>query len=120
MAKKYYIGDLHIGHRSMTVKRGFSDEVEMFDCIKTKWNEKGRKNDVVWILGDVVMERRRYIKKLEELNQREKKVLEMRYGLRDGKKRTQKQIARKLGISRSYVSRIEKKAVENLCNKFKH
>lgn len=48
------------------------------------------------------------------LRPREKKVLEMRYGLRGTKEETQKEIARSLGISRSYVSRIEKKAVNKL------
>jgi len=38
----------------------------------------------------------------------------MRYGLLNGFRRTQKEIAKKLGISRSYVSRIEKKAIEKL------
>lgn len=48
------------------------------------------------------------------LRPREKKVLEMRYGLGGRKEETQKEIARALGISRSYVSRIEKKAVGKL------
>ena len=42
----------------------------------------------------------------------------MRYGLGDGKEVPQRKIAKKLGISRSYVSRIEKKAVEKLKESF--
>ena len=49
-----------------------------------------------------------------ELPQRERTVLELRYGLLDGRSRPQYEIAQMLGISRSYVSRIEKKAVERL------
>ena len=50
----------------------------------------------------------------EVLLDREKTILEMRFGL-DGKKpRTQNQIAKMLGISRSYVSRIETKAINKL------
>ncbi|NLY67432.1 MAG: RNA polymerase sporulation sigma factor SigK, partial [Tissierellia bacterium] len=54
-------------------------------------------------------------KKLHEainkvLKDREKKILELRYGLVDGVCMTQREIASMLGISRSYVSRIEKKA----------
>ncbi|MFI3230855.1 MAG: RNA polymerase sporulation sigma factor SigK [bacterium] len=45
---------------------------------------------------------------------REKTIIELRYGLIDGKEFTQRDIADKLGISRSYVSRIEKKAIEKL------
>jgi len=37
--------------------------------------------------------------------------LELRYGLTDGRQHPQHEIARRLGISRSYVSRVEKKAV---------
>ncbi|MCG0276394.1 MAG: RNA polymerase sporulation sigma factor SigK [Thermosediminibacteraceae bacterium] len=48
------------------------------------------------------------------LKGREKKVIELRYGLADGKERTQREIAKLLGISRSYVSRIEKRAIKKL------
>ena len=48
------------------------------------------------------------------LTDREKKVLIMRYGLYQHEPFTQKQISRELGISRSYVSRIEKRALEKL------
>ena len=48
------------------------------------------------------------------LTQRERKVLEMRYGLYQQEPFTQKEIAKRLGISRSYVSRIEKRALEKL------
>jgi RNA polymerase sporulation-specific sigma factor len=48
------------------------------------------------------------------LKGREKTVVELRYGLKDGKELTQKEVAKILGISRSYVSRIEKRAVGKL------
>ena len=51
---------------------------------------------------------------LMRLGAREKKVLELRYGLGDGIRKTQREISRKLGISRSYVSRIEKRAITKL------
>ena len=55
-----------------------------------------------------------YQKMREVLKEREKIIIEMRFGL-DGKKpRTQNQIAKMLGISRSYVSRIETKAINKL------
>jgi alcohol dehydrogenase len=52
--------------------------------------------------------------KMDALSWREREVIEMRYGLFNGFKETQREIARKLGISRSYVSRIEKRAVKKL------
>lgn len=52
------------------------------------------------------------------LRGRERTVIEMRYGLLDGKTYAQQEVADQLGISRSYVSRIEKKAMEQLKNAF--
>lgn len=57
-----------------------------------------------------------YIETLD--NEREKTIIIMRYGLYDTVPLTQKQIAKKLNISRSYVSRIEKKVIEKLRKKF--
>jgi len=51
---------------------------------------------------------------MQALTRREKKVLELRYGLWGGIRRTQREISRALGISRSYVSRIEKRALHKL------
>ena len=52
------------------------------------------------------------------LDDREKKVIEMRYGLGGFEELTQRDIAKKLKISRSYVSRIEKSALEKLRKQF--
>ena len=52
------------------------------------------------------------------LRGRERTVIEMRYGLLDGKAHAQHEVAELLGISRSYVSRIEKKAMERLKEAF--
>ena len=54
----------------------------------------------------------------ESLSERERKIIEMRYGLGDKKPQTQRETAEKCGISRSYVSRIEKKALEKLRARF--
>ena len=56
---------------------------------------------------------------IEEINdEREKMIIVLRYGLYGSTPLTQKQIAKKLDISRSYVSRIEKRVIENLRTKF--
>lgn len=52
------------------------------------------------------------------LKKREQVVLEMRNGLFNGKNKTQREIAQMLGISRSYVSRIEKRAISKLSKEF--
>ena len=52
------------------------------------------------------------------LTEREQYVLRMRYGLFQGKEYTQREIAQELGISRSYISRIEKSAIEKLRKHF--
>ena len=65
------------------------------------------------------MEQKLTIKKMYKklnniLNEKEQIIIKLRYGLIDGKIKTQKEIAKKLNISRSYVSRIEKKALSKL------
>lgn len=55
-----------------------------------------------------------------ELSKREKEIIYLRYGLKGRRAYTQREVAQRLGISRSYVSRIEKKALEVLKNKIKN
>ena len=71
--------------------------------------------------SDVIeqMEVEEHLKRLsglleEKLDEREKKILKLRYGLMDDQEVTQREIGKNLGISRSYVSRIEKRALEKL------
>ena len=51
---------------------------------------------------------------LDKLNEREKKIMIMRYGLYNTQEYTQKEVAEILGISQSYISRIEKKVIKKL------
>ena len=51
------------------------------------------------------------------LTPREQQIMEMRYGLRDGKERTQKEVADQIGISQSYISRLEKRIIQLLRKK---
>ena len=55
-----------------------------------------------------------YIAIDEVLNDREREIIYKRYGLRGRSEVTQREIGKMMGISRSYVSRIEKKALEKL------
>lgn len=63
---------------------------------------------------ETLVEQERLYEHLQDLTKRERSVLELRYGLRNGIKKTQREISKQLGISRSYVSRIEKKALNKL------
>ena len=51
---------------------------------------------------------------VESLNGREKQIMQMRFGLVDGKEKTQKEVADIIGISQSYISRLEKKIIKRL------
>ncbi len=57
-------------------------------------------------------------KALETLPDREKQIMELRFGLGDGKEKTQKDVADLLGISQSYISRLEKKIFKRLRKEF--
>lgn len=75
----------------------------------------GSDPDIVPDLVGRRLDETRLREKLKQLGGKERQVLEMRYGISGGPRKTQREIARMLGISRSYVSRIEKKAVLKLC-----
>lgn len=51
---------------------------------------------------------------VSELGEREREIMEMRFGLTDGKEKTQKEVADMIGISQSYISRLEKKIIQKL------
>jgi RNA polymerase sporulation-specific sigma factor len=51
---------------------------------------------------------------IEKLNSREKNIMEMRFGFLTGKEKTQKEVADELGISQSYISRLEKKIIAKM------
>ena len=57
-------------------------------------------------------------KVIGKLKMRERTVLALRFGLPMGRRQTQKEIAKALGISRSYVSRIEKKVIHKIAEEF--
>lgn len=84
------------------------NEIQLFDVIESDEEDAPSK---VALKDDIKM---LYEKVSSELSPRERLVLKMRYGLYEGEEYTQREIARQLGISRSYVSRIEKSAIEKL------
>lgn len=107
----------------LRAKKKTNKEISLYEPIGTdREGNEIKLYDIIEAEDDDVPERiqlRENIQKLyekveNELSQREKLVLKMRYGLYNGEEYTQREIARQLGISRSYVSRIEKSAIEKL------
>lgn len=84
------------------------NEIQLFDIIETDTDD-AHQNAV--LRQDVCL---LYSKVESALSPRERLVLKMRYGLYNEEEYTQREIAKRLGISRSYVSRIEKSAIEKL------
>lgn len=85
------------------------NEISLMDILGT---------DSEAIIDEIALkfQKKRLYDKIETtLKGREKKVIELRYGLLNGSGKTQREIAKLLGISRSYVSRIEKRAIRKLC-----
>ncbi len=107
----------------LRAKRKSSKEISLYEPIGTdREGNEIKLYDIIETEDDDVPEtihlkeniQKLYEKVEQELSQREKLVLKMRYGLYGGEEYTQREIARQLGISRSYVSRIEKSAIEKL------
>ncbi|WP_177916924.1 RNA polymerase sporulation sigma factor SigK [uncultured Eubacterium sp.] len=108
--------------RSLKKQNG---EVFMGDTIETdKQGNPLTVEDLISDDTDIVeeLEKKRRIGEMTELiknmkNEREKEIVILRYGLNNQKPLTQREVAQKLNISRSYVSRIEKKVLEDLRGK---
>lgn len=104
---------------TLRASRKYKGDVSLQDSVGTD----GEGNDITYmdILGtdpedveNTVIRRvtlARVHRVLTQLPARERLVLEMRYGLSDGRQHPQHEVAKLLGISRSYVSRVEKKAI---------
>ena len=84
------------------------NEINLLDIIETEQTDTA---DQIQMQQDI-MDLLSYIDVV--LDEREKEIILMRFGLRGQKELTQREIGEKLDISRSYISRIEKKALEKL------
>jgi len=105
-ASKKYNQDVSLQDPIGTDRDG--NEIVILDIISAE-------NDNIAEQIDLKMQTKQLYKNLKSvLKDREKLVIELRYGLYGGEEVTQQEIAKMLGISRSYVSRIEKKALKKL------
>ena len=87
---------------------GEGGELELGDLLGTEAN-------LVPDAAETAIESQRAVRRMDSaLTDREREVLRLRYGLADGEPWPQHRVAARLGISRSYVSRIEKRALEKL------
>ena len=84
------------------------NEISLIDILNSG------EDTIVDIVEQKLAIKKMYSKLKDVLNEKEQIIIKLRYGLVDGKIKTQKEIAKKLNISRSYVSRIERKALNKL------
>ncbi|GMB07543.1 RNA polymerase sigma-27/28 (RpsK/SigK) subunit [Thermolongibacillus altinsuensis] len=87
------------------------NEISLIDILKSE-------GDDVAEMTELNMELEKIKKYLDVLDGREKEVIVSRFGLNMQKEKTQREIAKELGISRSYVSRIEKRALMKMFHEF--
>ena len=102
--------------------RNEKSELHLFDPLNTEEDEgevsyidivRGEEPDVSEVVTARV-QAENVLTRLDVLDDKEREVLELRYGLGGKPQKTQREIAKVLGISRSYVSRIEKRALAKL------
>lgn len=96
-------------------------EISIDEPLTTDWDgNELRLSDVLWAESNVnkrldeEVERALLARALSRLNPREQLIMELRFGLRDGEEKTQKEVADLLGISQSYISRLEKRILKKL------
>ena len=74
----------------------------------------GTENDIVSQRLEEEVNRKLLYGAMNKLDPREKELMEMRFGLKTGHEMTQKEVADRLGISQSYISRLEKRIIARL------
>ncbi|UTR10962.1 RNA polymerase sporulation sigma factor SigE [Evansella sp. LMS18] len=78
----------------------------------------GTEEDIITKGIEDKVDRKLLVKALDTLNDREKQIMELRFGLAGGEEKTQKDVADMLGISQSYISRLEKRIIKRLRKEF--
>ena len=78
----------------------------------------GTDDDIITKDLEANVDRKLLTKALHQLTDREKQIMELRFGLTNGEEKTQKDVADMLGISQSYISRLEKRIIKRLRKEF--
>ena len=97
-------------------------EVSYYEPLNIDWDGNelllsdvlGSEPDEVYKDIEADDERNRLYKAINSLNKREKLIMTMRFGIGGGREYTQKEVADSLGISQSYISRLEKRIIEKI------
>ncbi|VEF48484.1 RNA polymerase, sigma 28 subunit, SigE [Bacillus freudenreichii] len=78
----------------------------------------GTDNDIITRDIEAHVDKKLLLTALQKLSQREKQIMELRFGLAGEEEKTQKDVAEILGISQSYISRLEKRIIKRLRKEF--
>ncbi len=100
----------------------YRNEISIDEPLNVDWDGNelllsdllGTEEDVVNRGIENEAERNMLHEAVQQLSPRERQIMEMRFGLIDGKEKTQKEVADLIGISQSYISRLEKKIIKRL------
>lgn len=101
-------------------------EISFDEPLNTDWDGNelllsdilGTEIDIITKHLDAAVDKELLINALSELKDREKQIMELRFGLVGKESKTQKDVADMLGISQSYISRLEKKIIKRLKKEF--
>ena len=111
----------HTGH--VCAARQFMDELSLDEPLNVDYDGNelllsdvlGTENDYVYKSIEENEDKKMISRAIAELNERDRQIIELRYGInRGGNELTQKEVADILGISQSYISRLEKKIIQRL------
>ncbi|NLZ34596.1 RNA polymerase sporulation sigma factor SigE [Clostridium isatidis] len=97
-------------------------EISFYEPLNIDWDGNelllsdilGTDNDIVYNLIEDEVDKELLFLALKNLNDREKEIVKLRFGLNGTREKTQKEVADMLGISQSYISRLEKKIINRL------
>jgi RNA polymerase sporulation-specific sigma factor len=78
----------------------------------------GTENDLIYKPLEEEVDKKLLMQAMNKLSSRERRIMDLRFGLKDGKEKTQKEVADLLGISQSYISRLEKRIIKRLRKEF--
>ncbi|MEG2353232.1 MAG: RNA polymerase sporulation sigma factor SigE [Clostridium sp.] len=97
-------------------------EISFYEPLNIDWDGNelllsdilGTENDMVYNMIEDQVDRHLLVLAMDKLNSREKEIVELRFGLNGTTEKTQKEVADMLGISQSYISRLEKRIIKRL------
>ena len=97
-------------------------EISFYEPLNTDWDGNklllsdilGTDNDIVYNLIEDEVDKQLLFIAMKKLSEREKEIIKLRFGLAGRGEKTQKQVADILGISQSYISRLEKRIIRRL------